>query len=131
MKRLSILALALATAAAGLGACTGTPGPMVEAGYPTGSLALAAIQRQDWTTAERLLTRDGRVDADDPARLINLGRVYLETGRSAQALAVWQRALAARQHHEVDLLDGRAATTDEVARQAIALYQRRLETAAR
>ena len=40
-------------------ACTSTPGPMVEAGYPAGSIALAAIERGDWATAERLLTDDG------------------------------------------------------------------------
>lgn len=127
MKRLAVFALP----ALALSACTSTPGPMVEAGYPTGSLGLAAIDRADWATAERLLTEDTPLQADNPARLINLGRVYAETGRTEQALAVWRRALASNNHVEVELLDGSTARTDEVAREAIAHYGRTLQTAAR
>lgn len=127
MKRLAILAFGTIA----LCACTGTPGPMVEAGYPTGSLALAAIERGDWTAAERLLTEDRSIADDDPARLINLGRVYLETGRTEQALVVWRQALASSHHAEVELLSGRMSTTDQVARHAIAQYESSLQTAAR
>lgn len=121
--------LALATLA--VSACAAAPGPIVEAGYPTGSLAVAAIERGDWAAAERLLTRDSPLSADDPARLINLGRVYMETGRSEQAIAVWQRALAASNHSEVETLGGRSARTDEIARDALAHYWRFAQTAAR
>lgn len=127
MKRLALLAFATIA----LSACTTTPGPIVEAGYPTGSLGLAAIERGDWAAAERQLTDDSRLATDNPARLINLGRVYMETGRTQQALAVWRQALASSNHSEVELLNGRTSTTDEVARQAIAYYERTLETAAR
>lgn len=127
MKRLAFFALP----ALALCACTTSPGPMVEAGYPTGSLGLAAIERADWAAAERLLTEGTPLQADNPARLINLGRVYAETGRTEQALAVWRRALASSKHVEVDLLDGSTARTDEVAREAITHYERMLQTAAR
>ena len=127
MKRHLFLAFATLAAAA----CAGTPGPIVEAGYPTGSLAVAAIERGDWVTAERLLTQDSRLSADDPARLINLGRVYMETGRPEQAAAVWQHALAASNHREVETLSGRTASTEEIARDALAQYQRFVQTAAR
>ena len=127
MKRLAILAFGTIA----LSACTSTPGPIVEAGYPTGSLGLAAIERGDWAAAERQLTADSQVDRDNPARLINLGRVYAETGRTEQALAVWRQALASRNHSEVELLSGGTATTAEIARRAIAHYERTLETAAR
>ena len=91
MKKLVLLAAATAA----LCACTSTPGPMVEAGYPAGLLtALAAIERGDWATAERLLTDDRRIAADDPARLVNLGRVYMATGRQDLASTLGWRALA-------------------------------------
>jgi hypothetical protein len=54
-------------------------------GYPIGSLALSAIERGDWATAERLLTQDSRIANDDPARLVNLGRVYMATGRTGRS----------------------------------------------
>lgn len=121
----------LAWATLAVSACAATPGPIVEAGYPTGSLAVAAIERGDWATAERLLTRDSPLSADDPARLINLGRVYMETDRPEEALAAWRRALAASSHGEVETLDGRSARTDAIARDALAYYRRFVQTAAR
>ena len=101
---------------------------MAESGYPTGSLALAAIERGDWATAERLLTDDPRLATDDPARLVNLGRVYMAMGRFAEALAVWRRALLAPPV-EVETLGGRLATTDQLAREALDHYA--TQTAAR
>jgi Tfp pilus assembly protein PilF len=127
MKRL----LLLAAATAALCACTSTPGPMVEAGYPAGSLALAAIERGDWATAEQLLTDDRRIAADDPARLVNLGRVYMATGRHDQALDAWRRALAAPHPAEVETLGGRLVMTDQLAREALAFYEASVQTAAR
>ena len=118
MKKLVLIAAATAA----LGACTSTPGPMVEAGYPAGSLALAAIERGDWATAERLLTDDRLISADDPARLVNLGRVYMATGRRERALAAWRRALASPNPVEVETLGGRLVMTDELAREALDHY---------
>ncbi|HET9428835.1 MAG TPA: tetratricopeptide repeat protein [Allosphingosinicella sp.] len=120
----------LAMAAIALGACSTSLGPTVEAGYPTGSLAVAAIERADWATAERLLTDDRSIDRENPARLINLGRVYAATGRTNEAVTLWQRALAAPVHVEVQTADGRIARTDQIAREAIALYGGDLQTAA-
>lgn len=127
MKKLAIFAFAAAT----LSACAATPGPMAETGYPVGSLAFAAIERGDWATAERLLTVDRRVADDDPARLVNLGRVYIATGRTAEAIAVWRRALASPNPVEVETLGGRTAMTDQLARQALEHYQASVRVAAR
>ena len=128
MKRFALLV----AGSIGLSACavTDTPAPIVEAGYPTGSLAVAAIARADWATAERLLTEPTSVDRDDPARLVNLGRVYMATGRPSQAFAAWRAALAAHPV-EVETLGGRAARTDELAREALAYYGGTVQTAAR
>ena len=124
MKRLVLISMA----AISVGACSTSPGPMVEAGFPTGSLAVAAMERGDWTTAERLLTEHRAIDRDHPARLINLGRVYAETGRTNEAILMWQRALDSRIQVEVETADGRMARTDQIAGEAISRY-RRLQTA--
>ena len=67
-----------------------------------------------------LLTDASRGDADDPARLINLGEVYWETGRRGEAL----RRLAARSGLagpvEVETLGGRTVSTAQLAREALA-----------
>lgn len=127
MNRIALTVLGTAL----LTACASTPAPLVESGYPTGSLALAAIERADWTTAERLLNQDSRVAVNDPARLVNLGQVYMATGRTNEALAAWRLALAAPVPVEVTTLGGRVARTDQLAREALAYYERSIETAAR
>ena len=84
MKSLKLLALVgLSISASAMAARA----PTVETGYDTGTLAVAAIERGDWTRAEALLT-DSRLNADDPARLINLGQVYWATGRQGVTLVI-------------------------------------------
>ena len=117
MRKFALIAFASFMACA----CASTPSPMVEAGYPAGSLALAAIERGDWATAERLLTDDQRIAADDPARLVNLGRVYEATGRHELALAAWRQVLASPPV-EVETLGGRLVRTDQLAREALAHF---------
>jgi len=127
MKKIALLTLVLAPfASVGLAA----PAPRAEVGYPIGSRALSAIERGDWATAERLLTQDSRIANDDPARLVNLGRVYMATGRTGEAMAAWHQAAAAAPV-EVETAGGRVVTTDALAREAIAYYQSRPQTAAR
>ena len=126
MKHFAIFAFGMIA----LSACASTPGPMAETGYPVGSLALAAIERGDWATAERLLTSDRGIDRNDPARLVNLGRVYMATDRPGEALTMWRQALASPNPVEVETLGGRFARTDQLAREAIDHYQR-TQTAAR
>ena len=126
MKRLAIIAFA----ALALSACTTTNAPMAEVGYPTGSLAVAAIERGDWITAERLLNEDRGVAKNDPARLVNLGRVYMATGRTGEGLAAFRQALASSRHYDVETLGGRSARTDQLAREALAHFGG-VQTAAR
>ena len=112
---LGLLALAATSAASA---------QTVEEAYPVGSLAVAAIERGDWGTAERLLGENRGVDADHPARLINLGQVYMATGRHAQALAAWREALADPHPAEVTTLGGRTTTTAHLAQEALDHYER-------
>ena len=117
MKTLSVLvALGIAASA------TTTFAQAVEDGYPRGGLAVAAIERGDWARAEQLLNGP-LVDRDDPARLINLGQVYMHTGRHAEALAAFRAALASNRHIEVGTLSGRFVSTRQLASEALTRYE--------
>lgn len=120
MKNLFVLAV---FSAFSLSACaTNRAAPLAETGaYQPGALAVAAIERQDWTRAEVLLTDTRRGDAGDPARLLNLGKVYWETGRQDQARALWRRA-AAMDPVDVETIGGRSVSTALLAREALASY---------
>lgn len=121
-----------ALTAIALSACAGQqPGMIVEQGYDRGALAVAAIDRGDWAAAETKLADLGDVRSDDPARLINLGKVYAETGRVGDAIAVWQLALASKRQFEVVTAEGRIVSTDRLAREALARYRPALHAAAR
>ena len=117
--RMALISLA---AVLPLAACASTGVQMVEEGAPRGSLGVAALERGDLARAERLLLKSS-LDQDDPARLINLGYVYMEQGRRAEALTAWRAALAAPRHRMVETMAGREVRTDAIARQALARYQ--------
>jgi Flp pilus assembly protein TadD len=122
----------LAAAAALLSACAANQSAgLVENGYSPGSLAVAAIDRGDWAQAEALLTRNGGASQDDPARLINLGKVYMETGRPGMALSAWRKALASDRHEMVETIGGQWVSTEALARQALALHGTEVRSAAR
>jgi hypothetical protein len=125
-------ALAALAAAIALSACAGKqPGMVVEQGFQRGALGVAAIDRGDWASAETQLSELRGIRSNDPARLINLGKVYAETGRVGDAVTVWQLALASKRQFEVVTAEGRVVTTDQLAREALALYRPALQTAAR
>ena len=119
----------VALAALSLAGCAvNRAAPLAETGYAPGALAVAAIERGDWARAEALLTDAGRGAADDPARLINLGKVYWETGRPEQARAAWRRALASNWAFEVDTAGGRTVSTTQLAREALDAHGERPAT---
>lgn len=116
MKGFAFLAVALTMVPAAASA------QAVEEGFPRGSLAVAAIDQGDWSRAEALL-RTSRLRSDDPARLINLGAVYMQTGRTGEALAAWREAVASNRHTNVETLGGRWVSTRDLAREALARYE--------
>jgi Flp pilus assembly protein TadD len=116
MRRL-VLALSLAVLPA-----TAVSAQAVEEGYPRGTLAVAAIERGDWARAEALLNGDRELSRSDPARLLNLGHVYMHTGRIAEALTAWRAALASERHTMVATLGDRYVSTRDLAREALARY---------
>lgn len=116
MKGFALLAAAMAVVPAMASA------QAVEEGFPRGSLAVAAIDQGDWNRAEALL-RTSSLGDQDPARLINLGAVYMRTGRTGEALAAWRQALASNRHSEVETLSGGFRSTRDIARDALARYE--------
>ena len=116
------LFVCVALAAVSLSGCAmNRSAPIAEAGYQPGALAVAAIDRADWARAEQLLTDTRRGSAEDPARLINLGKVYWETGRQDQARALWRRA-AMIDPIDVETVGGRSVSTAVLAREALQAY---------
>ena len=121
-----------AVAAINLSACASTgPAPMVEQGYQRGALGLAAINRGDWAAAEAQLMNVRGMRADDPARLINLGKVYMATGRPGMALSAWRLALASDRHFTVETVDGKLVSTQELAQRALAQHDHAIRSATR
>ena len=119
-----------ALAAIALSACAGKqPGMMVEQGYQRGALGVGAISREDWAAAERNISEATSLRADDPARLINLGRVYMATGRRGEALSAWRLALASDRPVMVETINGETISTADLARRALALYDTDVRTA--
>jgi Flp pilus assembly protein TadD len=125
------VSVALVLAAASLSACATAPkAQLVENGYGRGALGVAAIARGDWETAERSIERS-RLAENDPARLINLGKVYMETGRPGMALSAWRLALASPNHFMVETVAGQWVSTRDVAERALAKYGKAVRSAAR
>lgn len=124
MRTLATLAGALV-----LAGCASGPAPLVENGYRNGTLGLAAIDRGDWQVAEERLSSESSAAANDPARLINLGTVYMATGRRGEAMSAWRFALASERHHMVETRDGRVVSTADLAREAIARHDTQVRSA--
>jgi uncharacterized membrane protein len=126
---LSLLALAALPLA---GCATTDRMALVEDGYERGALGVAAIDRGDYAAAEEMIDRrTGNVAADDPARLINLGTVYMNTGRPGMALSAWRLAAASSSHFMVATRDGRWVNTKDLAEQALARHERGVRSATR
>ena len=114
-----------------LAACAANQSASVmEAGYKPGALAVAAIDRGDWGQAETLL-KASSAGEQDPARLINLGKVYMETGRTGMALTAWRLALASDDHTRVATRDGRYLSTRDLAQAALDQHDRGVRSATR
>lgn len=118
-----IFAFALLIPAAGTAAPT-----QDEVGYSKGALGTAALMNGDNERAlEQILASDA--DANDPAKLLNLGRVYARMGRTADAIRAFQAVIENRDHFDVMLSDGRIMDSRAVAR--ISLKQLQASVAAR
>jgi Flp pilus assembly protein TadD len=64
------------------------------------------------------LTGDANLDASDPSRLINLGTAYARLGRTSEAAAAYDAALASPIRYDLELADGRYVDSRWAARTA-------------
>lgn len=124
MKMLSLIALG--------GLCLSAPAlaaqPSTITIHGADPVAVAAIQQGDLARAEAILN-DGRLDANDPVRLINLGDVYWLSGRQREAIAAWRRALVSPNQYDVETTGGRLLPTYVIAQEALALHGQPVQTA--
>lgn len=91
----------------------------VEINYAEGSLGYSAIMADDYATAEDQLRHSEDASSNDPARLINLGHVMAQTGRTDEAMSLFQKASRAKRV-ELILSDGRVVDSREAAMAALA-----------
>ena len=85
----------------------------------TDSYASAAIAQHDYTAAEAQLKDYLAKDRDDPPALLNLAYVYRQTGREAQAIAVYNTVLARVDTRVAKLDNGNIVMSHEIAEAAL------------
>ena len=90
-----------------------------EIDYPRHSLGFAAMKARDYATAETQLRALNGIEANDPARLINLGQLLIRTGRHAEGAALLDQA---RKGEDIELVlaNGRIMSSRDIARRALA-----------
>lgn len=94
--------------------------PAGEIGYPQGSLGYDALVNANYSAAEKQILANSQISRDDPARLINLGQIYAQTGRRDEAIRVLKEVLAA-EDVELILANGEAIGSRSAARKALSL----------
>lgn len=77
-----------------------------------------ALAAGNLTSAQMTLEQDSATAAD-PARLINLGYIYMRAGREADARAIFERVRTAFEPIEVELANGDVSDTHVIARRAL------------
>lgn len=83
-------------------------------------VAFAELKAGDNRAAVARLTGEEMLDQRDPSRLINLGTAYARLGRTADATAAYEAAIASPIRYDVELADGRYVDSRWAARTALA-----------
>lgn len=99
-----------------------------EVGYSRGALGYDALMAGDLDRAEQQIADARNVARDDPARLINLAYIHMQTGRVQSARTLFEMVRDHRTSFVVELANGEAADTREVARRALARMNRAYAT---
>lgn len=94
-----------------------------EIGYPQGSLGYDALVNANYGAAEAQILASSKVAKNDPARLINLGQIYAQTGRTAEAVDVLRQAIAADEV-ELILANGDSISSRDAARKVLSQLQK-------
>ncbi|MEP7348888.1 MAG: hypothetical protein ABI668_02925 [Sphingorhabdus sp.] len=123
MKLLLISVLAIISVS---GVAQAEPATGGEIGYPRGSIGYDALMAGDNDRAISQIMANERVNRNDPARLINLGQAYARTGRTAQAVELFNAAIESRDELDLILADGRVMNSKEAAKQALTKLHMRM-----
>lgn len=67
-----------------------------------------------------------KLDADEPAALINLGSAYARIGRTSEAQACYRSAIASNNRYDLELADGRWMDSRRAARLAVEMLAKRV-----
>ena len=90
-----------------------------EIGYAKGALGYDALVAGQNELALQQLEAAEKVDASDPARLINLGQVYARMGRTGDAARAFMTAMESDRNFELILADGTVINSRDAADQAL------------
>ncbi|MEH6792245.1 tetratricopeptide repeat protein [Parasphingorhabdus sp.] len=90
-----------------------------EIGYAKGALGYDALVAGENELALQQLEATDKVDANDPARLINLGQVYARMGRNGDAARMFMAAMKSDRNFDLVLADGSVVSSRDAADQAL------------
>lgn len=90
-----------------------------EIGYAKGALGYDALVAGQNELALQQLEAAEKVDASDPARLINLGQVYARMGRTGDAARMFMTAMQSDRHFDLVLADGTVVNSRQAANKAL------------
>lgn len=99
-----------------------------EIGYANGALGYDALVAGQNELALKQLEAAEKVDANDPARLINLGQVYARMGRTGDAARMFMAAMQSDRNFDLVLADGKVVKSREAANQALLNLNSRFAT---
>ncbi|MFN3989531.1 MAG: tetratricopeptide repeat protein [Erythrobacter sp.] len=118
---LAALALAFGVPVQAQAATMPAPIPGVE--WPN-DLAVAPLMARRTDEAIAILEQSRLSDPEDPAVLINLGIAYAQSGREAEARALFNAALAKRVEFDLAISSGQVTDSRQLARRAIRMLDR-------
>ncbi len=87
-------------------------------------LAVAPLMARRTQEAIAILERSHLSDPEDPAVLINLGIAYAQTGKEAEARALFDAALTKRAAFDLAISSGQVTDSRQLARRAIRMLER-------
>lgn len=97
-----------------------------EIGYSEGALGYDAMVAGDYRKATEQIEKSEEVDANDPARLINLGQAYAQLGQYQKAREMLMTAATESKSFDLVLADGEVMNSRRVARIALAKMENQL-----
>ena len=112
MKKLCIRALAVMVSLSATGLAMASHAPSFSETVDVSAGASAVMRGDNAAALKQMLA----ADANDPAVLINMGRVHARMGHMSDAAKAFEAAMTSRNHYDVLLSDGRIMDSRQVAR---------------